>query len=70
MADKDAALAALERGDEALAAALYFQRAQEMNDPQARCFYATHAYVHALSAGDTNLIEAASNLLRQAGRLR
>ena len=70
MSDTDPALAALQRGDHEPAAKLYFDRAASVESPEASCFYATHAYVHALCAGDTTLADKAQKLLREAGKLR
>ena len=66
----DPALAAIQAGDDTKAAKLYLARALEVNEDQARSFYATHAYVHALVAGDEDVAHQSSTLLRTAGRLK
>ncbi len=69
MSDK-ALLAALAAGDHALAARLYMETAEASSGDDASAFYATHAYVHALQAGQAAIEERAGALLRRLGRLR
>lgn len=45
-------LAAHARDDRAALVALYTQAADWANDPDAACFFLTHAYVFALERGD------------------
>jgi hypothetical protein len=47
-----ALLAAHGRGDKAALIGLYAQAAKAADDPVARSFFLTHAYVFALEAGD------------------
>ncbi len=61
---------ALENGDHKTAAQLYMQAAEQAGDSDAAAFYATHAYVHALQAGDTAVEQRSGGLLRRMGRLR
>jgi hypothetical protein len=63
-------LAALAAGDHALAAQLYMRAAETSADDDSSAFYATHAYVHALQAGQAAIEERAGALLRRLGRLR
>lgn len=65
-----ALLSALADGDHARAAQLYMQAAESCFDDDASAFYATHAYVHALQAGQADIEERAGVLLRRLGRLR
>lgn len=62
--------AALDDGDHQTVAELYLQAAEQANDRDAAAFYATHAYVHALQAGDTAIEQRSGGLLRRMGRLR
>lgn len=66
----DKALAAIQAGDDALAARLYLARALEVNDQQARAYYATHAYVHALVAGLEDISHQAEDILKNAKSIR
>lgn len=44
-------LAAHAEGDKAALAALYAEAARASDDPEARAFFLTHAYIFALDAG-------------------
>ncbi len=62
---------ALEGGDHQTAAQLYMQAAELADrEPDAAAFYATHAFVHALQAGDFTIEQQSGGLLRRMGRLR
>ncbi len=63
----DQLLAAHARNDRAALVGLYTQAADCAGDPDATCFYLTHAYVFALELGDARA-PALHARLKDAGR--